>query len=228
MPGTLAFVQRCAIEWGVPITWLEFTAHRRDGYQVVNYNSAARNGEPFAALLRDQRSLPNPVQRSCTQEMKVRTIKRWAVGTLGWSRWVNVVGIRADEAHRVPTKPPRERWTLAHPLADAGVTKADVSGFWAAQSFDLGLRGPWEGNCDGCYLKSRASIERMTADYPARMRWWAEMEAVPRGKAAGAGRTFRNDREPYAAIAANVAAAPRLFPDNLLAEVEGCGVHCGV
>ncbi len=234
MPATLDFVQRCSAEWAVPVTWLEFTGRRKDGYQVVSHNSAARDGEPFAALLSDQSSLPNPVARSCTTELKIRTIKRWAVGKLGWSRWVNVVGIRADEAHRVPTKPTRERWTMAHPLHDAGVTKADVLAFWARQPFDLALRGPWEGNCDGCYLKSRAAIERMTADYPERMRWWAEQEAIQRGKAAGAGRTFRNDRERYAVLAANVAASPRLFDDtrrarddHTLAAVESCGVMCG-
>jgi 3'-phosphoadenosine 5'-phosphosulfate sulfotransferase (PAPS reductase)/FAD synthetase len=227
MPATLDFVARCSAEWSVPVTWLEFTARRQEGYQVVSHNSAARDGEPFAALLRDQSSLPNPVARSCTTELKVRTIKRWAMGDLGWTRWLNVVGIRADETRRIPTKPPRDRWTLAHPLADAGVTKADVLAFWAAQPFDLMLKGPWEGNCDGCYLKSRAGIHRMHADYPDRMRWWAEQEAVPRGTA-GKGRTFRADRESYATMAANVAASPRLIPDEILADSDGCGVHCGV
>lgn len=229
MPATLDFVRDCAQHWQVAVTWLEFTARRKDGFKVVTYDTAARDGEPFAALLRDQNSLPNPVARSCTTEMKIRTIKRWAVGVLGWSRWTNIVGIRADETRRISDKPTKDRWTLAHPLADAGVTKTDVLKFWAEQPFDLRLKGPWEGNCDGCYLKSLPAIERVHADYPDRMRWWAEQEAVPRGTE-GKGRTFRADRKPYAEIAAKVATQGfrkwSKKEEAILAEIESCGVAC--
>jgi len=230
MPATLDFVAEMAARWGVHIHWLEFTARRPDGYRVVSHNSASRAGEPFSALLAAQHALPNPVQRSCTQEMKIRTIKRWVLAELGWRHWLNVVGLRADEMHRVErTKQPRkERWTVATPLADAGVTAADVAEFWRSQPFDLGLSGKWEGNCDGCFLKSRAATLRMMADYPERMRWWADMEAVPRGTA-GRGRTFRKDREPYAELAALVRSMPRLPFDEGLAEgIEGCAGGCGI
>lgn len=76
--------------------------------------------------------------------------------------------------------------------------QSEVFAFWKAQSFDLQLAGPWEGNCDGCFLKSRAAVSRMLIDHPERMAWWADMEAVPRG--AGAGATFRADREDYATM----------------------------
>lgn len=229
MPATLDFVAEVGARWNVPIAWLEFTARRHDGYREVSHNSASRNGEPFAALIAGMSTLPNPVARSCTAEMKVKTIARYVRAELGWSHWCNVIGIRADEAHRIPESPPRERWTLAHPLADVGVTKADVLAFWRAQPFDLALNGPWEGNCDGCFLKSRAAILRMHGDYPERMHWWAEQEAIPRGD--GAGKTFRIDREPYAVIARDVAREPRLFGpdgDRMLADTDGCGVMCGV
>ena len=229
MPATLDFVAEVASRWNVPVTWLEFTARRHDGYREVSHNSASRDGEPFAALLASMSMLPNPVARACTAEMKVKTIARYVRGALDWSHWRNVVGIRADEAHRIPKSPPRERWALAHPLADAGITKADVAAFWRAQPFDLRLRGPWEGNCDGCFLKSRGAILRMHGDYPERMRWWAEQEAMPRGD--GAGKTFRIDREPYATIARDVAREPRLFGsdgDRMLADTDGCGVMCGL
>lgn len=230
MPATLDFVRDMGAQWGVPIMWLEFTARRPDGYRVVSHNSASRDGEPFAALLAAQAALPNPVQRSCTQEMKIRTIKRWVRGELGWAHWKNVVGLRADEMHRVErTKQPRkERWTVATPLADAGVISADVTQFWRSQPFDLGLAGRWEGNCDGCFLKSRAATMRMMADYPERMRWWADMEAMPRGSA-GRGRTFRKDREPYAELAALVRSMPRLpFDEGLVEGIGGCAGGCGI
>lgn len=231
MPATLDFVRDMQAAWNAPITWLEYGRDVTGGvaFKVVSHNSASRDGEPFAALLHGKHYLPSPVQRLCTQELKIRTIKRWCVAR-GWKHWLNVVGLRADEMHRVERtkKPSRDRWTVATPLADAGVTAADVAEFWRLQPFDLGLSGKWEGNCDGCFLKSRAATLRMIADYPERMRWWADMEAVPRGSA-GRGRTFRKDREPYRELAALVRSMPRLPFDEGLAEgIEGCAGGCGI
>ena len=228
MPATLDFVRDMQAQWAVPITWLEFTARRADGFRVVNHNSASRDGEPFAALLAAQAALPNPVQRSCTTEMKIRTIKRWAMAQ-GWTHWLNVVGLRADEMRRVErTKAPRkDRWTVATPLADAGVTVRDVAAFWRAQPFDLELKGKWEGNCDGCFLKSRAAILRMAHDYPDRMAWWAKMEAIPRGTK-GVNRRFRKDREDYAALL--YAGQHQLvgYDETMIEGGEPCGAGCGI
>lgn len=229
MPATMDFVRDCGAAWGVNVVWVEFTGRRHDGYRVVSHNSAARDGEPFAALLAAQSSLPNPVQRNCTQELKIRTMKRFVRSKLGWDRWANVVGLRADEMHRVDRtkRPTRERWTVTTPLADAGVKLRDVSEFWRAQPFDLRLSGKWEGNCDGCFLKSRAAMMRLWRDHPERMRWWADMEAVPRGTA-GRGRTFRKDREPYAELGRLVERTPLLIPDETMIEGgEACGAFCG-
>ena len=231
MPATLDFVRDCSAAWGINVVWLEFTGRRTDGFQAVNHNSAARSGEPFEVLLSAQSALPNPVQRSCTQELKIRTMKRWVRVSLGWERWTNVVGLRADEMNRVDRvrqAKRRERWTVAMPLADAGVTNADVMAFWRAQPFDLRLTGKWEGNCDGCFLKSRAAMMRMLRDHPERMQWWADMEAVPRGTS-GRGRRFRKDREPYAELARIAAATPMLLPDETMIEGgELCEAYCGV
>ncbi len=229
MPATIDFVRDIEAYWGQRIVWLEFTARRADGFREVNYNSASRDGEPFAALLAAQAALPNPVQRSCTQEMKIRTIKRWCIAQ-GWTHWTNIVGLRADEMRRVErTKGPRkERWTVATPLADAGVTQPDVAEFWHAQPYDLGLAGKWEGNCDGCFLKGRAAILRMAHDHPERMQWWADMEAIPRGTR-GINRRFRKDREDYATLAALVRDMPRLpFDETMIEGGEPCDSGCGI
>jgi len=87
------------------------------------------------------------------------------------------------------------------PLFDAGITEDDVAAFWRRQPFDLGAAGPHQGNCDGCYLKSRGCIQRCMAADPEGMAWWARMEPSVDG-------TFRNDREPYAAMAAAEASSP--------------------
>lgn len=222
MPATLDFVRDCGANWNVRIRWLEFTARAVDGWTEVSHNSASSEGEPFETLLAAQAALPNPVQRSCTTELKIRTMKRFVRAELGWEHWINIVGLRADEDGRVhnATQPTRERWTVVCPLHAAGVTEEDVLAFWTQQSFDLGTVGPWEGNCDGCFLKSRGDITRMIEDYPDRMDWWSRMEAVPRGTK-GINRLFRSDRESYAKLREIVQRQGKL-PFNVFEPRMGC------
>lgn len=232
MPATLDFVQECSARWGVPVVWLEYArSPSGSSYRVVNYDTASRAGEPFRALLDSKRTLPNPVARFCTIELKIRTAKRYIMDQLGWPRWTNVIGLRADEQRRVeratnPVANKKDRWDVVCPLADAGVTVSDVAAFWRAQPFDLRLAGKWEGNCDGCFLKSRAALLRMAKDHPARLQWWADQEAVPRGF--GAGATFRSDREDYATIlrvARHQGALP--FDETMIEGGQECGMECG-
>lgn len=175
MPETLDFVKKCSDRWSVSITWLEYVrCDNKVGVSVVNHNSASRNGEPLEELFVSRSYLPNVVSRFCTQETKVKTIKRYLVSQ-GWTTWTNTVGIRADEAHRV--KPSKDkRWTNWFPLADAGATKKDVMSFWSKQPFDLRVT-KGGGNCDGCFLKSEATLAAMWREHPNRMQWWADMEA---------------------------------------------------
>lgn len=116
MPATLDFVRDCGAAWNAPIIWLEYTwSPGKPGFQIVNHNSAARNGEPFEAMLRGKAMLPNPVARFCTIEMKIRTQKRY-LRSIGWEHWTNVVGLRADEMRRVDRALDHER-TKKGPLA---------------------------------------------------------------------------------------------------------------
>ena len=198
----------CGAAWNVPIVWLEYRwKPGRHFYEVVNHNSASRAGEPFTAMLHGKSMLPNPVMRFCTTELKIRTMKRYVQAVLGWQHWVNVVGLRADEMTRVASaiKPKPERWQVMCPLADAGVYQIEVLRWWRDQQFDLALAGPWEGNCDGCFLKSRSSIARMTLDHPDRMAWWAEAEVMFPSTIRHEGcNVFRADRDDYATIAQTV------------------------
>jgi 3'-phosphoadenosine 5'-phosphosulfate sulfotransferase (PAPS reductase)/FAD synthetase len=231
MPATLDFVRDCGAAWNVPIRWLEYSRTAAGPTVItVSHNSASRNGEPFETLLRAKSMLPNPVSRFCTIELKIRTAKRY-VRSLGWSHWTNIIGLRADEPGRVARALDRERtrkdrWHNACPLAEAGIAEIDVLRFWRSQPFDLRLRGAWEGNCDGCFLKNRAGLQRMWVDHPGRMDWWQRMEAMPHGL--GAGGTFRADREDYATMARTMRDQGRLpFDLNeaaLPCDEAGCGV----
>lgn len=184
MEETLEFVEEVGRRWGVMITWTEYRA-TEPFFEVVGFQGASRNGEPFDALIDKKQYLPNRQSRFCTQELKIRTAKRY-LRSIGWDRWTAAVGIRSDEKHRLfdadgNPKVVRDRWVNWHPLAAAGVTKQIVGDFWKAQPFDLRLpniKGNcWLGNCDGCFLKSERSQAVLARDFPERHAWWEAAEA---------------------------------------------------
>lgn len=183
MPETLDFVQEVGDRWSVHIVWLEYRAVP-PFFEQVSHNSASRNGEPFEALVRKRKYLPNQQQRFCTEELKVRTAKRY-LRSLGWDRWTSCRGLRADEQSRLNRTAPKDRWVNWHPLATANVGKQEVSAFWQRQPFDLRLpniKGKcWLGNCDGCFLKSEINIASFTREFPERAAWWERMEDEVRG-----------------------------------------------
>ena len=199
---TLEFVRDCGKYWEVPIVWLEYewAEETKDRWKIVDFDTAARDGEPFEALINAKKYLPNPVARFCTIELKIRTIANylWSIGHVekrSHGENMAIVGIRADEQRRAAKIEPHRR-----PLVAAGVTKETVSRFWAEQPFDLGLPNvngvTPRGNCDLCFLKGGGLIKSLIQDDPSSADWWARMERdVPATKASGA--VWRQDRPTY-------------------------------
>lgn len=186
MPETLDFVRDCEAQWGVPITWLEYRSKRE--YEVVNYETASRNGEPFEQLIVDKNYLPNMVARFCTSELKVLTIERY-LKDQGITDWETAVGIRADEPRRVAKMRQKEGYLT--PLADKGVTSNDVIEFWKSQKFDLNL--PVSGfysNCDLCFLKGYGIKQSLVNENPNLANWWADQEQKINAR-------FRSDQPAY-------------------------------
>ncbi len=242
-PETLTFVERSSAEWGVDVVWLEyrFTPGEREPgksrngrpnvkgrhwFEVVNYATASRNGEPLKAVFLARNMLPNPASRFCTVECKIRTTDRY-LKSLGWTRWANAIGLRADEPHRVARVQTTNRHSREEPVCPmhrAGLTEADVLAFWAAQPFDLGLKSH-EGNCDLCFLKGAGKIQRIMRDNPELATWWIdqEAEAAKRGIAHNpAVALFRKDRPRYAALL-ELSKRPSLFP---LDEPDELSIAC--
>lgn len=225
-PETLDFVRDCGARWNVPIAWLEW----RDGehgsrFEVVSHNSASRAGEPFAALIAKKPMLPNPMLRYCTIELKIRVMRDFA-RSLGWEHWRNVVGLRADEPGRVgrAIANGKERWTNICPLAEAGVSEADVLAFWKRQAFDLRLKS-YQGNCDLCFLKSAGKITTIMRERPDLVGWWAEQEAAKAPVAGKDGDRFRQDRAGYADLAEGVRRQGVLFHDAF-DDNQSCEIGC--
>lgn len=177
---TLEFVAEVGRRWGIAVTWLEYRP-KPPLFEVVGFQGASRAGEPFEALIKRKKYLPNQQARFCTIELKVRTAKRY-LRTLGWDRWTNCVGFRADEPARLNKPAPKDRWVVWHPMAEAGVSKQDVAEFWRQQPFDLQLENvngkTPDGNCVDCFLKSEALIAAFHRRFPdddwsERMETWA-------------------------------------------------------
>lgn len=203
--ATLRFVNRCSLEWNVPITWVEYqnAEETKDRFKVVTFETASRNGEPFEAIIRKRNYLPNPVSRFCTVEMKVRAIHRY-LKSIGWTEWDSMLGIRADEPRRlakIGNQDYGKHEEKIAPLGQVGVTKEMVGEFWRNQPFDLELPNingvTMHGNCDLCYLKGASQILSLITEKPERAVWWAKMEALALASAPS-GAKFRTDRPSYA------------------------------
>lgn len=128
--ATLEFGHRIEVEWGVPITWLEYERKYLPIYRSPDREAAAararevcghvfepangRKERGFRVVtyetasrdgepfhnLIDMHGLPNQNTRLCTAEMKIRVGKKYMM-SLGYQEWDNVIGLRADEPKRV-------------------------------------------------------------------------------------------------------------------------------
>lgn len=197
MPQTLNFVKDCQDKWNVNIYWLELQiCDERPIYRTkeVVYETASRNGEPFAALIKRKKMLPNPIMRMCTQELKMNVMKRF-MKSKGHKEWTNVVGLRYDEPMRV-AKQNRQNdnninaWESVCPLYQDKILLKDVFDFWQNNDFDLKLTSnngkTLAGNCDLCYLKGTKTLTKIIKEKPELADWWIEQETKTKA-------TFRKD-----------------------------------
>jgi len=230
--ATLRFVRECSQRWSIPIHWVEYRTDA-PGFAVVDFDTASRNGEPFAALIKARNYLPNPVARFCTVELKIlRAVD--LMRSFGYDEHDNLVGFRADEPTRVakisadPSGGTKGVERFA-PLARAGITKHDVGDFWRAQAFDLELANNGgvtpDGNCDLCFLKHSKQILSAIAKTPSKAVWWISQEGqIDNPKVKGGG-YFRNDRPSYAQMLAYAEAQVDAFGHHDDEEALAC--FCG-
>lgn len=179
---TLKFVKECENKWDIPITWIEWL-DEEPKFKIVNFENASRNGEPFTALNRKKRYLPNSMARYCTVELKIVPTQKY-LHSIGWTEWQNMVGIRADEQRRVAKirANPIEKngGEKVMPLAIANISKSDIANFWNSQEFNLNLPmingTTFHGNCDLCYLKGGKQLLSLIKEKPERALWWIKEE----------------------------------------------------
>jgi hypothetical protein len=233
---TLEFVHRVETDWGVDVAWLEYRYRgtvrktRKNGkeydkqihdFEIVNYATASRKGEPLEQAIEARNMLPNVIARFCTVECKIRTTQRY-LKSHGWTHWANAIGFRADEPHRVAklgvSVNQHANEEPVAPLFSAGVSKTMLLDWWKQQPFQLQLEDH-EGNCDLCFLKGAGKIRRIMKDRPESAGWWIGMEKKIIGVKNPAAALFRKDRPRYS-VQLELAQRPDLFgaidePDEL-------------
>jgi 3'-phosphoadenosine 5'-phosphosulfate sulfotransferase (PAPS reductase)/FAD synthetase len=186
--ATLEFVYQCEQKWNIPIVWLEY-CNEEPKFKIVDFKTASRNGEPFAAMIEKKNFLPNSVMRFCTTELKIEPINKY-MKSIGIEYFETFAGIRADEPKRVA----KLRNTLHAPLASSGVTQANVQEFWKQNNFDLALEFRDKvtplGNCDLCFMKGSYQLASIIQQNPSRAIWWAAQEKKIKGR-------FSKDKPTY-------------------------------
>ena len=225
-PETLEFVDVCSRAWRVDVIWVEYLWDAPHRTRVVDFATASRNGEPYAALIDRKGFVPSVTMRTCSGTLKRDRIESYARHRLGLKRWHAVIGLRADEQRRVLRMRAmncgsRTGARAVLPLADAGVREADVHDWWKRQPFDLGIPS-YAGNCTACFLKGRAKLIRIIREDPTLADWWIEQEAKvanrtgPDGRACESMKRFRLG-ETYAELKAAALAHRDLFDEAELA-----------
>jgi 3'-phosphoadenosine 5'-phosphosulfate sulfotransferase (PAPS reductase)/FAD synthetase len=177
--GTLDFIRKCGEFYDKEIIWLEYNPENKNKFDIVNFETASRNGEPFEKLIIKNKFLPNQQMRFCTVEMKAKTIKRYLKNYLKLeiSDVEMILGIRADEPNRYYKLKDSNRngWENVMPLFKANITKKNIFEFWKKQPFDLNINSH-EGNCDLCFLKGLTKKIELLRQNPKVADWWIEME----------------------------------------------------
>lgn len=157
---TLLFVEQIRKYYNVEIIYLEYRKER--GFEIVDFNTAYRKTEfeiengypnhPFRFWIEDY-GFPQYPNRTCTREMKERTINRYlsSIGIMPRHR-VKCVGIRFDEIAKRNPDP-----TQYYELILQGATKKDINEFFISMPFRLQIPS-YLGNCGACISKGIRSL----------------------------------------------------------------------
>lgn len=185
---TYKFVDQCDKNMGLDLTWVEAVVDPREGYgirhKIVNYETAARKGEPFEAHIRKS-GIPNQSYNQCSERLKTFPMESYRQ-SLGFAKnHQTAIGIRSDEIDRVSKN--AKKLGLVYPLISwTQATLADVRHWWAAQTYDLGLP-EHHGNCclSPCWKKSDRKLWTIAKYHPEWFDFFDRMENEHRRVKAG-------------------------------------------
>lgn len=172
---TFIFSKKIADYFNVNVVWLEYESKR--GFNIVDFETAYRitdweeeneyPNHPFHKWVIDY-GLPQYPERTCTREMKERTITRYlsSIGVMP-RMCVRVVGIRFDEIAK--RKPDPKQY---YPLILAGVTKRNLNRYFEfIMPFRLNLPS-YLGNCGACISKSVRNLCTIARKVPRKFKFF--------------------------------------------------------
>ena len=200
---------------------MDFEAYESIPVTKIAYDPTAPNrwrmldnlGEydAFRALLENRKfkTLPNRVKRICTDELKIKTAKRF-LRDIGVRKFENFIGFRADEPKRVKNREQKFVNVIdKFPLFDDGTTKQDVNDFWANKPYNLQIPAIL-GNCTMCFMKGENALLAIMREYPEMADVWIEDERLSKNAMNGKGRTYLTD--------ANLETLKKFATNNLFKE----------
>lgn len=196
---TYQFIERCSSLFGFSVVYVAY------GYEPSSSRHVfPLGGTPFELMVKKEKYLPNPVQRICTDRLKIKQIHKYMKARYGQG-YEKVIGFRADEPSRVfKIKSAPDGHRISYPLYRAGVDKQAVNSFWREQPFNLRLR-EWEGNCDLCFLKGVRKRRAIMRDKPELAAWWVQIERE-------AAATFRAHGKNYLTLLQEAIAEAKQLP----------------
>lgn len=196
---TLEYVNACDKHYGFNVVWLEAVVDPEKGkgtrHKVVTFETAARKGEPFEAVI-SKYGIPNQVYQSCNREMKLAAMQSYK-RSLGWknSDCNTSIGIRYDEMDRMSPKTMEQGGI--YPLISWKIRKPDVLKWDFNSPVRLGIPEHM-GNCVWCWKKSIRKLATISLEspewfqFPRRME--AEHETTSAGRQRKIQRFFRGQR----------------------------------
>ena len=159
-------------------------------------------GNTFDDVISTAGTLPDPLRRYCTTQMKMQPMFEW------WRSELNTpcefrLGFRANEKRRakrttektndngflemkaiVGKRKTRNKWGIiewqkpVYPLINDNIFKDHIEEFWK----DKPVRFAWMNNCVGCFHKNPLLIRKMWDKHPNKIQWFAEQERIKHNK----------------------------------------------
>ena len=160
------------------------------------------SGKTFDKVLDTAGTLPDPLRRYCTTQMKLEPIFEW------WREKIKEpaefrLGFRANEQARakrtlektnengclemkaiVGKRKTRNKWGIIEwqkpvfPLIKDNIYKDNIEKFWKGKP----VRFAWMNNCVGCFHKTPLLIKKMYNKHPNKIEWFASKEKIKHNK----------------------------------------------
>ena len=141
--------------------------------RLTYYNSE----NPFTEMLsrRNYKIIPNRVKRFCTDELKIKTCKRY-LRSIGIRRFENFIGFRSDEPLRIKRRVQKFKNVIdKFPLYEQGINKEIINDYFKNKPYTLEIPSIL-GNCTLCFMKGKNAIMAILREYPELADEWINDE----------------------------------------------------